>query len=217
MIALATAAAERAPLPDALTRAGIWTLVALARRKLASTPDGTEAGFAADFANHPIAVHTEDANAQHYELPPEFFALVLGPRRKYSSCLYDEGAQTLEAAEIFQLPLRWRFDEPGAGRGSRPGGDLRPRRPARRPGYPRAGLRLGFAQPVDGRAFAAGAHHRDGLRIVGQGKQEMFERRIFMVALVRERQRLMQAFFEVTRQHRDLLQATGSSSYLSRW
>jgi cyclopropane-fatty-acyl-phospholipid synthase len=103
MIALVTAAAERAPLPDALTRAGIWSLVALARRKLASTPEGTEAGFAADFANHPIAVHTEDANAQHYELPPEFFALVLGPRRKYSCALYDEATDTLAAAEIRAL------------------------------------------------------------------------------------------------------------------
>jgi cyclopropane-fatty-acyl-phospholipid synthase len=103
MIALATAAVERAPLPDPLTRAGIWTLVTLASRKLAATPDGAEADFAADFAQHPIALHTDEANAQHYELPPEFFGLVLGPRRKYSSCLYGEGAQTLEAAEIRAL------------------------------------------------------------------------------------------------------------------
>jgi cyclopropane-fatty-acyl-phospholipid synthase len=103
MIGLATAAVERAPIPDALTRAGIWTLVALASRKLTAAPTGAEADFAADFAKHPIALHTDAANAQHYELPPEFFGLVLGPRRKYSSCLYDEGVQTLEAAEIRAL------------------------------------------------------------------------------------------------------------------
>jgi cyclopropane-fatty-acyl-phospholipid synthase len=33
-----------------------------------------------------VTVNTDDANRQHYELPPEFFGLVLGPRRKYSSC-----------------------------------------------------------------------------------------------------------------------------------
>jgi len=31
----------------------------------------------------PIAVNTEDANAQHYEVPTEFYQLVLGKRLKY--------------------------------------------------------------------------------------------------------------------------------------
>ena len=51
-------------------------------------------------APYPIAINTaEAANAQHYEIPAEFFALVLGPQRKYSSCLYDDGIDTLAAAE----------------------------------------------------------------------------------------------------------------------
>jgi cyclopropane-fatty-acyl-phospholipid synthase len=66
-------------------------------------PDGAEAAFAAGFADYPIAAHTDAANAQHYELPAAFFGLVLGPRRKYSCCLYDGAAQTLEAAEIHAL------------------------------------------------------------------------------------------------------------------
>lgn len=33
----------------------------------------------------PIAVHTEDANAQHYEVPTSFYQLVLGKRLKYRS------------------------------------------------------------------------------------------------------------------------------------
>src|SRR6185503_7959324 len=45
-------------------------------------------------ADHPIAEDVASANAQHYELPPEFFALFLGPQRKYSCCLYDEGGST---------------------------------------------------------------------------------------------------------------------------
>ena len=39
----------------------------------------------------PIAPVPEKANEQHYELPPEFFAAVLGPHRKYSSLLLADG------------------------------------------------------------------------------------------------------------------------------
>jgi cyclopropane-fatty-acyl-phospholipid synthase len=102
-ITLATGAAERLPLPDRLTRLGISMLVGRTSRKLAALPDRAEAAFAAGFGAFPIAQHTDDANAQHYELPPEFFALVLGPRRKYSSCLYAGEADTLEIAEIRAL------------------------------------------------------------------------------------------------------------------
>ena len=35
-----------------------------------------------------VALHTDAANVQHYELPPEFFAQCLGPRLKYSSAYY---------------------------------------------------------------------------------------------------------------------------------
>ena len=48
---------------------------------------------------HPIAEHPDEANAQHYELPPDFFQLALGPRRKYSCCLYRTGNETLAQAE----------------------------------------------------------------------------------------------------------------------
>ena len=55
--------------------------------------------FARDMAPFPIAVNTAEANAQHYEIPADFFNLVLGPQRKYSSCLYEDGIDTLAAAE----------------------------------------------------------------------------------------------------------------------
>ena len=46
------------------------------------------------------------ANEQHYEVPPEFFfALVLGPRMKYSSCFWPDGVETLAAAEEAMLVL----------------------------------------------------------------------------------------------------------------
>ena len=46
-----------------------------------------------------IAEHTDAANAQHYEVPAAFFAHVLGPNRKYSSCFYKEPQSTLQEAE----------------------------------------------------------------------------------------------------------------------
>jgi len=51
----------------------------------------------------PIAVATDEANRQHYEIPPEFFRLVLGKRMKYSCALWPEGMAGLEAAEEAML------------------------------------------------------------------------------------------------------------------
>jgi cyclopropane-fatty-acyl-phospholipid synthase len=99
LLASTISVAERAPLPDAALRLGVSALVGNARRKLAGGPVGLEQAFARDMDNHPVAEHTGDANAQHYELPQAFFGLVLGPRRKYSSCLYDPGVETLAQAE----------------------------------------------------------------------------------------------------------------------
>jgi cyclopropane-fatty-acyl-phospholipid synthase len=90
---------ERAPIPDFVTRAAISAFVDRARRALADGGDDVDAAFARDMADRPIAEHTDDANAQHYEVPARFFRLVLGPRLKYSSALYDEGATTLGMAE----------------------------------------------------------------------------------------------------------------------
>jgi len=97
-LAAAAGAVERMPLPDSITRAGIALLVERTSRRLQHADPSVERAFAAGMAEFPIALHTDDANAQHYELPPAFFALILGPRRKYSCCFYD-GATTLAAAE----------------------------------------------------------------------------------------------------------------------
>ena len=97
-----TKAAERAPWPDLMTRAGIAWLVARTRRRLAANPVSDD-DFAALMTRLPIAEHAEAANAQHYEVPAAFFALALGPQRKYSCCLYEDGAQTLAEAETRAL------------------------------------------------------------------------------------------------------------------
>jgi cyclopropane-fatty-acyl-phospholipid synthase len=53
----------------------------------------------------PVAEVPEKANEQHYELPPDFLGLVLGPRRKYSGCLWEPGTATLAQAEEAMLAL----------------------------------------------------------------------------------------------------------------
>ena len=105
MNALANAinAFERAPAPDGLTRAGIDFLVGSARKRLSHPPAGAERQFARQMAQRPIAENTAEANEQHYELPEEFFGMILGPHRKYSSCLYAGPADTLAQAEALAL------------------------------------------------------------------------------------------------------------------
>jgi cyclopropane-fatty-acyl-phospholipid synthase len=102
LIAAAVKTVERTPLPDAMIKRGIDFLVGRARRKLAAIPAETDRDFAQAMADHAIAEHADAANRQHYELPPAFFGLALGPRRKYSCCLYDD-ATTLAQAETRAL------------------------------------------------------------------------------------------------------------------
>ncbi|MGO4440194.1 SAM-dependent methyltransferase [Rhizobium sp. RAF56] len=103
MLALAINAAERMPLPDTVTLAGIDLLCRRTIVRLDREPIERELAFLASMADFPVAIHADDANRQHYELPPEFFSLVLGPHRKYSSCLYPPGNATLAEAEICAL------------------------------------------------------------------------------------------------------------------
>ncbi len=96
-------------MPDPLVRAGIRSLLAGRLRRERRRDPGDRQSRLAQWreatASAPLAPVPELANAQHYELPPEFFQLVLGPRLKYSSCLWPEGAASLSAAEEAMLAL----------------------------------------------------------------------------------------------------------------
>src|SRR5579859_375998 len=91
--------AERVPLPDAVIRAAIHRLCSRSATRLASGSREHDAAFAREMADRAIAEHTGAANIQHYEVPAAFFAKVLGPNRKYSSCFYKGEASTLQEAE----------------------------------------------------------------------------------------------------------------------
>ncbi len=98
LISTALVAFEGAPLPDPVRKAAIQVLVSGARRQAAGAGPETDAAFARQMAERPIAEHTDAANEQHYEVPAAFFEACLGPRLKYSSCLYEPG-DTLAQAE----------------------------------------------------------------------------------------------------------------------
>jgi len=91
--------AERVPLPDVIIRAAIHRFCSRTATRLAGGSKESDAAFARAMADRAIAEHADAANVQHYEVPSAFFAKVLGPNRKYSSCFYKEEASTLQEAE----------------------------------------------------------------------------------------------------------------------
>jgi len=103
---------ERGLLPDRLVRAGIRSLGE--RRLEEDVPAEPEARARAAarvreaMATGPVAVATDAANRQHYEVPPGFYELVLGRHLKYSSCFYPTGSETLDEAEAAMLALTCR-------------------------------------------------------------------------------------------------------------
>jgi cyclopropane-fatty-acyl-phospholipid synthase len=108
MISLDTLLA-RDVLPDAAIRLGIRQLLA---KKLRDEDRGSVdanqqaiMAFVAELDDAPIAIQTADANEQHYEVPTEFFRLVLGPRMKYSSGYWPDAATTFAESEEAMLRL----------------------------------------------------------------------------------------------------------------
>jgi len=100
---------ERGVFPDALVRAGMRQLIAQ-RLRGAEARDGEIRSqrynaWLDQLRASPIAIETLAANQQHYEVPAEFFKLHLGPRLKYSCCLYETGQETLGEAEEKMLAL----------------------------------------------------------------------------------------------------------------
>ncbi|KAH8683100.1 hypothetical protein BGZ60DRAFT_467457 [Tricladium varicosporioides] len=53
--------------------------------------------------SRPIAIETATANEQHYEVGTGVLVACLGPRMKYSCCLYPKGGETLAQAEMAML------------------------------------------------------------------------------------------------------------------
>jgi cyclopropane-fatty-acyl-phospholipid synthase len=101
--------AERGLLPDGLLRLGVRMLCAQRlREERTGGPDEQAVRFQQrieQLRHGSIAIHTDAANAQHYELPPAFFHHCLGRRLKYSCAYYPHGHETLNQAEEAMLEL----------------------------------------------------------------------------------------------------------------
>lgn len=97
--------AENGLIPEYFLRLGIRQLIRRRLRDEASRPRPERKAWVDGLAEAPIAAHPEAANAQHYEVPAEFFAQVLGPHLKYSACLWRPGVSSLGEAEAAMLAL----------------------------------------------------------------------------------------------------------------
>lgn len=99
--------AERGWLPDSMVRFGIRRL--LESRLAHHQQDGIEAqterfrDLLAELRESPVAIETDAANQQHYEVAAELYQHTLGKRLKYSSALWEPGCQNLDEAEIAML------------------------------------------------------------------------------------------------------------------
>jgi cyclopropane-fatty-acyl-phospholipid synthase len=100
---------ESGLVPDFAIRAAIRRML---RERLREEDRGNEAAnrakllvFVEEMKRSPIALRTDSANAQHYEVPAAFFESVLGPRLKYSSAFYPDGCASLAEAEEVMLRL----------------------------------------------------------------------------------------------------------------
>ena len=106
-MSLAIQLAEAGKLPDVLVRKGIRQLVATRLADInandCETGMASLSTFVTNMRGAAIAPVPELANAQHYEVPAEFFHFSLGAQRKYSSCFWMPETEDLDEAEILAL------------------------------------------------------------------------------------------------------------------
>ncbi len=101
--------AERGFIPDFLVRIGIRRFV---RGRIEDEYRGGEPARLArvntlllELGRSEVALETQAANEQHYEVPTGFFELVLGTHMKYSACLFERENTSLDDAEAAMLAL----------------------------------------------------------------------------------------------------------------
>ena len=105
---LAESLVDSGLVPEGLLRAGIRAVCAMRLRQERGTVEEEQARhqrFVTELRGSDIAIETAAANAQHYEVPAEFFTRVLGSHLKYSSGYWPSGVTTLDAAEAAMLEL----------------------------------------------------------------------------------------------------------------
>jgi len=101
--------AERGYIPTFALRWGIRRLlrdrIREEEQRISSGRTQALKNWAAEMRKSEVALHTDAANEQHYEVPAAFYRGCLGKHLKYSSCFYETGAETLDQAEAAMLAL----------------------------------------------------------------------------------------------------------------
>lgn len=93
-------------LPDSILRAGIrWQLKNRIRKLDLSAEKGFQKKWIEQLKQSPIALMTDTANEQHYEVPADFFCQVLGRHMKYSSGNWAVQNADLDSSEEAMLRL----------------------------------------------------------------------------------------------------------------
>jgi cation-transporting P-type ATPase 13A2 len=94
-------------LPEAVIRFGIRRQLAervqLIRSQSLEKAYERKMQYVEALRKRPIAIETDSANQQHYEVGTGVLQACLGPRMKYSCCLYLQGQETLGQAEVLML------------------------------------------------------------------------------------------------------------------
>ncbi len=92
---------EKNVIPDSLMRLAFKRVY---KKRIKDTPQCIMqkqrdlSAFIENLKQQPIAIHTDDANEQHYELPAAFFSTVLGQRLKYSQGFFEDSVHWSDAA-----------------------------------------------------------------------------------------------------------------------
>ncbi|WCL47827.1 SAM-dependent methyltransferase [Leptospira sp. GIMC2001] len=100
---------EKDIFPDWLIRVRIRQLLStrLKQEKKANASEqlAHKIKYVNELKNSPIAVHTEAANEQHYEVPSDFFRFVMGKKMKYSSGFWPSENTSFDESEEVMLKL----------------------------------------------------------------------------------------------------------------
>jgi cyclopropane-fatty-acyl-phospholipid synthase len=100
---------ESGLVPDTIIRAGIRRLLESKRKEIAAMnieiAANTQNRFVTMMDESPVALVPHLANEQHYEVPAEFFAHVMGENLKYSCCFWSNDSSSLSDAEAAALEL----------------------------------------------------------------------------------------------------------------
>ena len=98
-------AVERGLIPNIFVRMGIRKLLQQRLSEIARDSEFHRTGILAELQKNPIALATDIANEQHYEVPSEFFFTSLGKHLKYSCSLFEQKDMSLDQAEAAMLEL----------------------------------------------------------------------------------------------------------------